>query len=138
MKKIIFLMLLTASPTSYSWEHNNAVGIGLKYAGAFGYQVAFSKEMHNLRGAVGFLGVSAGYDYKLYNHFSVGITTGNFSAVVSSAQYHVLNFTYHVSGKYIQGWNISLDTGVARCDSGCDGIDEDYDSISTLSLGYTF
>ncbi len=138
LKKLVFLMLLASSPSSYSWEHDNSMGIGLKYGGIIGYQAAFSKEKHNLRGAVGMFGISTGYDYKLYNYFSVGLTTGNFGTVLASYQYHALNFTYHVSGKYTQGWNISLDTGVTRCVDGCDGIDVDYDNISTFGLGYTF
>lgn len=114
------------------------MGIGLKYGGIIGYQTVFSQEKHNLRGAIGIFGMSAGYDYTLYNNFSVGATSGGFGTVLAGYQFHVLNFTYHVSGKYTKGWNISLDTGVVRCNDGCYGIDVDYDKFSSFSLGYTF
>ena len=114
------------------------MGYGLKYSGIIGYQANISDERHNLRAALGLLGISAGYDYKLSNHLSVGVTTGEYWMIMTDVKFHTVNLTYHISGHYTQGWNISFDTGVAKDTYDLYGDNEDYFNISYFSLGYTF
>ena len=84
----------------WAWEYNPSLGHGLKYGGLAGFQAAISEGEHNFRGAAGFFGMSAGYDYKFSNNISIGATTGKHADVLSEFEAHTLNITYFVSGKY--------------------------------------
>jgi hypothetical protein len=138
MQKLVFLVLFVFSQFTYSWDYNASFGMGLKYGGLVGYQATFSEGNHNLRGALGLFGSSVGYDYKVFDHFSIGATIGDYSSIVSVSTFHTLNVTYHFSGNYSEGWNISFDLGRSRCSADCIVNKEDYDNISAVSLGYTF
>jgi hypothetical protein len=138
MKYFIFSTLCIVSSQTLAWENSPSVGFGLKYGGFIGFQTAFFKGKHNLRGAVGAFGMSAGYDYKLLNNFSIGATTGEYSNLFSGFKAHTLNLTYFATGKYSQGWNISIDIGKKRCIEDCLDDDENYNSLSWYSFGYTF
>ncbi|MDN3651518.1 hypothetical protein QWY77_01805 [Thalassotalea ponticola] len=143
MKKLYFLVFLIYSPVSSSLEFENSLGVGIKYGGIFGYQANISEQKHNFRCAMGFFGYNCGYDYKLIENVSLGATTGVLSNLFSLAKYHSVNMTYHFSGEYTQGWNISLDAGMSRCSKDClDDTDytedTEYSGFAAVSLGYSF
>ena len=122
---------------SWAWVYKPSLGHGLKYGGLLGFQSALTQGLHNVRGSLGFFGMSAGYDYKLLNNFSIGLTTGQHADVFSAYDTHTLNFTYFTKGTYSKGWNISADVGQQRCKQECIE-DKDYHSLTWLSLGYSF
>ena len=138
-------MLIILPFQTWAWEYNPSLGFGLKYGGIAGFQAALSTEKHNLRAAAGFFGISAGYDYKFSNNISLGATTGKHADVLSEFEAHTLNITYFVTGKYSQGWNVSVDIGKQRCTRECidDDLndtdkDQEFTDLTWFSLGYSF
>lgn len=138
VKHLMLTIVCVLPSQTWAWEFNPSLGLGLKYGGFTGFQVGFSEEEHNLRGAVGFFGISAGYDYKLLNNLSIGATTGKHANVLSGFEAHTLNVTYYVAETFSHGWNIGLDIGKMRCIEDCIDDNNNYESLSWFSLGYTF
>jgi hypothetical protein len=106
---IIFLSLPTLS-----LDINASLGSGARHAGGIGAQLIVSQHNHAVRGALGFLGVSAGYDYKITEKISLGVTYGSFGFIPLTGpliygKAKTLDVTYYFSGEYTSGWSIGLD-----------------------------
>lgn len=144
MRNIIPFVFLIFSHCAIANSVDFGLGAGVKYGGVLGGQVSLSHKRNNIRAALGLFGGSVGYDFKILNKFSVGLTYGEISWVYENVA--ALNFTYHWSGEYNKGWNIGLDLGRARRSSGIcfsqqcadDAEDRGTSTSTSFSFGYTF
>ncbi len=108
MKYFILLFIAVVPASVFAVEIDGGVGFGVKYAGVVGGQLVVSSDRHVGRGALGLLGGSVGYDFKLAEKYSIGFTLSN---GLTFHEGRMLNFTYYFSGDYSRGWNLSLDIG---------------------------
>ena len=134
VKIICLLTCLFIAPHVQSTETSQSAGFGLQYGGVLGYQISSTKEKHNLRGALGLVGASVGYDYMVTDHFSVG-TTATFTIRTTTS----LNFNYYPEGNISDSWQIGVDFG-HMSDTDGDGFfaTDGKKNVIWLSLGYRF
>jgi len=130
------------------------VGVGFQYGGLFGVQGAFESERQRIRFAIGYAGISAGYDFYVIPSLSAG-------AQIFTNQYRIgagLSFNYRLrnatSGDFILGLDLfrAYDTGEVAADGSLSFLDFSFDSNTGLddvidpepsnglliSLGYHF
>lgn len=139
MKKVllrsVLLLFLTLSSSLFATEINHSMGIGLQYSGIVGYQVSMDKDKHRFRGAIGVLGIGAGYDYFLHPKWSMGVSLTETIRTVYS-----VNINYYANTPN-DGFRFGLDLGHMP-DTGDDG-DGFFNSdgskdVVWLSVGYAF
>ncbi|MFT4937435.1 MAG: hypothetical protein ACI88A_000450 [Paraglaciecola sp.] len=135
MKKVIFLlsMFLFVKPT-FAADFENAVGIGLQFGGVVGYQLSTTVEQGRIRGALGIVGASIGYDHFVTDTFAIGATiTATLRTVYS------LNLNYMPAGQQNSGWMFAVDLGHMQ-DTDGDGFftTDGPKNVIWFSTGYRF
>ena len=130
---VVISLCFLLSSTVKSDELKHSAGIGLPYSGLVGYQLSYiSEDKHRLRGAIGLIGIGAGYDYKLDEHWSIGATyTASMRSVYSA------NLTYHFHF-FSDGLKLGLDLGYMPNDDTGEGFfsSDGSKTVIWLNLGY--
>jgi len=72
------------TPSAHSAEMKSAVGMGFQYGGIFGWQGSLLEERHRGSVGLGLFGASVGYDYKLTEKVSVGVSSFVFTPLTFS------------------------------------------------------
>lgn len=131
--RFIFLFAVFSSCVVKASELNHNLGTGLQYSGLIGYQISLQKEQHLLRGAVGLIGASAGYDYLLNSNWSIGAT---YTATIRSV--YSLNINYYPQS-LTDGFRVGLDLGHMP-DTDGDGFfsTDGAKNVIWLSAGFAF
>ena len=131
---LLFLVIFLFTPPVRAAEFEHAVGIGLQYGGIVGYQLSTTFEQGRIRGAVGVIGVSIGYDHNLSDTFAIGATiTATIRTVYS------LNLNYMPNGQQNSGWMFALDLGYMPDTDGEGFFNTDGSkSVIWFSTGYRF
>lgn len=135
MRLLVLTLCLVFSLSLNAKEMKHSIGIGLPYSGLVGYQLSFiTDDKHRLRGAVGLIGIGAGYDYKVAENWSVG---ASYTATIRSV--YSANLTYHFSS-FSEGLKLGVDLGYMPDDDSGDGFFSSDGSKTVLwvNLGYTF
>jgi hypothetical protein len=137
MIRIFLVLCLLVSNSLRAAEFNQAIGFGLQYSGLAGYQISTKNDAHRFRGAVGLIGVGAGYDYFLSPKWSLGVTYTESIRTIYS-----VNINYYANTPS-KGFNFGLDIGqMPREDASGDGFTRNNGNskknIVLLSAGYAF
>jgi hypothetical protein len=136
MKKILLVLCLLFTSSLRAADLNHAVGFGLQYAGLVGYQISTKQDVHRFRGALGLIGIGAGYDYFLSPGWSLGVT---YTETVRSI--YSVNINYYANSA-TKGFNFGLDLGHMSSETASGGgftyIDGESKNIVWLSIGYAF
>lgn len=134
MKTSAFVVCLLVASQTQAAEIDHAVGIGFQYAGVIGYQISTQQDQHRFRGAIGLVGVSAGYDYFIAEKWSLGVTYTETIRTVYS-----LNINYYLDTP-TQGITFGVDLGHMPDDDNGDGFfkSDGSKNVLFLSLGYSF
>ncbi|GAA0859803.1 hypothetical protein [Aliiglaciecola litoralis] len=131
---MLLLVTLIATRPVHSTELQHSVGIGLQYSGLIGYQLSTSLSQGRIRGSIGLVGVSLGYDHYITETFSFGATYTKSLRTVYS-----VNLSYMPKGLRNSGWLIALDLGHMP-DDDAEGFfrTDGTKNVVWLSAGYQF
>jgi len=135
MKIAMFLLLigLFAKPINGA-ELEYSVGLGLQYGGIIGYQLSTRLEQGRIRGAVGLVGASVGYDHFVTENFAIGVT---FTETIRTV--YSLNLSYMPNGLRHDGWMFAADLGHMPDDDGEGFFSTDGSkNVVWLTVGYRF
>ena len=131
---LLLLLMFLFIPHSRAAGLEHAVGIGLQYGGIVGYQLSSTTEQGRIRGAVGVVGASIGYDHNVSDTFAIGATV---TATVRTV--YSVNLNYMPKRQHNSGWMFALDLGYMPDKDG-EGWFDNYESQNVLwfSTGYRF
>ena len=99
---LLFCKQATANPSM-------SIGIGPQYAGFIGYQLANVKDGHKVRGSLGLLGVSVGYEYLVTPKIGLGGGFFRYHDVADDLSGFGFNANYYFNSAEASGIVIGLD-----------------------------
>lgn len=105
---VVAALLLTSNTASAEIRHS--LGAGVQYGGAFGYQASVQSGNNNFRLGLGYVGVTAGYDYFITPKIALGVQA--FGIVLFTG--YALNLNYYFSPSRSTGWMLGVDVGILR------------------------
>jgi len=139
--RVLVLTVLTfASFNVFSVERKSAIGIGFQYGGVFGWQGSLVEDKHRGSIGLGLIGLSVGYDYKLGEKISAGVTSFGLESAIGGFTAAGLRLHYYPSGTFQNGWAFGIDvfrtinTRIFSLDSS----DENNSTGGFFSVGYGY
>ncbi len=137
IKKLIVIVLLLFSSTSYTTELKHPVGIGLQYGGVLGWQGSLSSGENSARLGLGVVGFTVGYDRIFSESFSVGVQVfGNYFNHGAG-----ISMNYYLGVGRSSHWVLGLDVFRAKLhleEIFGEVIPNQFETGAFVSLGYRF
>lgn len=140
--KISIIALSFISLFSSAGQYETSIGLGHEYGGIFGAQFAYKTEFTKYYGALGLVGMSAGFQttFSENSKHAFGLLAGK-EQFMSEDGFMFITYDYHIDGFSQNGFVIGTGIGVTREDVGGwwseQGKTETSTSV-TLNIGYKF
>ncbi len=117
MKKLACVAALLLTSTAASAQGQWGAGIGYPYGGAIGAQYSVKQGKDIFFGAVGLVGIAAGYQRVLDDaqQHSLGVVFGG-EALSSDNGFMAAQYSYYLAGAGREGWVVGLTAGQRKED----------------------
>ncbi len=140
--KTSIIALSLVSLFSSAGEYEAAVGLGHQYGGILGAQFSYKTESSKYYGALGLVGVSAGFQttFSKNSRHAYGLVFGR-EELQSEDGFLFATYDYHFNGFSNNGFVIGTGLGVTREDAGgfySDTGNTETSTSLTLNIGYKF
>ncbi len=134
MKKSGLLAALLLTSTTVAAQGQWGAGIGYPYGGAIGAQYSIKQGKDIFFGAVGLVGIAAGYQRVLdtAQQHSIGVVFGG-EALSSDKGFIAAQYNYYLAGAGREGWVVGLTAGQRKEDD-----KHGSDTLLGFHAGYRF
>lgn len=132
---VFFSTHAAANSDSHEYQFTSSFGLGSQYAGIIGAQFGVDNNKHKFYGAVGLLGLGAGYNYAVGENTAVGINAFFLSAIAG----YGVSANYYFGSTFSTGWMIGVDVfSISATLVGDGGEGANGEIAAFISLGYVF